>query len=241
MKKLLLGLLIVTIFLSCLILLAPAWLLEKPMAERLPTNVVVSPLDGRLWQGRAPRIDIDGIELRDLNWSLSPARIFSEAPVEFSIASPLRLSGKVGVADGAGVLLHNVEAVGQAASLLQAIGMPSMGFDASYRLNVAEILMSERGCERASGQIDFASLAGDLAGIDAIGEVSANLSCVNKQLVIRINEDNNIRARGVIRAAMGGRVSGNVLLSPKPGTELYKGLAEILGAPRNKKDFILRL
>lgn len=240
MKKILIGLLVVAIFLLCVLVLAPAWLLEKPIAERL-SNIVVSPLDGRLWQGRAARVDIDDIQLQDLEWTLSMGGLFSDTPVQFSVASPLPLSGRVGVAEADAVLLRNIEGEGQAASVLQAIGLPSMGFDASYRIVVEEILVSERGCERASGQISFDNLTGDLSGIDAIGEVSASLSCANKQFVISINDDNNIRVRGVIRAAMSGRVSGNILLSPAPGTALYQGLAEILGSPRNKKDFILRL
>jgi len=86
----------------------------------------------------------------------------------------------------------------------------------------------------------LASLLGDIDGISTIAPVSAELSCVNGLLTVLMDENNPNRVRGQVQLMNSGRASGNLTLSPAPGSELFKSLTLFLGAPRNNADFVLR-
>ncbi|EIF44527.1 general secretion pathway protein N [gamma proteobacterium BDW918] len=226
-------------FLVCLLMTSPAWLVTDILAKQVP-ELKLGTVTGRAWRGQIDHVQFGDVHASQLQWRFSPVGLFRGVPLAISIASPVKATALLGLAAGDTLKLRDVEAHGKIAELMGIAQLPSMGFDGGVDLVLASARLSSTGCSSIEGTLTLASLLGDIDGISTIAPVSAELSCVNGLLTVLVDENNPNRVRGQVQLMNSGRASGNLTLSPAPGSELFKSLTLFLGAPRNNADFVLR-
>jgi general secretion pathway protein N len=124
---------------------------------------------------------------------------------------------------------------------LNAMNVPSMGFDGGISLFLEEAKIDADGCLSVTGTISLDALSGDIDGVESIAPVTASLRCENKRIVLDVDENNAAKVRGVVRISVSGQINGQLLLTPAAGTPLFASLTQFMGRPANGKDFILRL
>lgn len=219
---------------------APAWVLLDQLDGRVP-GLALGNSDGRLWSGRLDQVNYDGLGLEGVSWRLQPLAALSGRPLAVAVESPLTLEAELGLPEGQQLKLYDVSLEGKIAALLDAVALPSMGFDGNYRAEMSSAVISPQGCSEFAGTIHLARLSGDIDGLSELGAVDATVSCQNRGLRIVIDEDNPMRVRGTVNLWFNGRSTGQVTISPPQGSALYQSLTQFLGRPSNGTDFQLRL
>lgn len=240
MKKALVVFVAVGLFLLFVLAKAPAWLLVDAVKGRLP-GLVPGPASGSIWAGNIQALNYQQFALGDLAWRVRPAALVGGSPLAVSVGSPLQLKANLGVVDGQRLVLDKVSARGDIGPLLEASGLPTMGFSGNFSLLLDSATLGPRGCEAAAGQLIIADVQGDVPGIAELGTLAAKLSCSGGALQLTLDENNPARVRGTLTLSGNGRTRGQVMLSPPPGSELFLSLRDFLGAPRNGKDFVIRI
>ena len=167
--------------------------------------------------------------------------IFSGLPLAIAVTEPVTGEGNIGIGSDETLHLQSVSVDGQLERLLNAMNFPSMGFDGGITLVLDEAKINAGGCQSLSGTLTLNSLSGDVEGVESIAPVNAALRCENKRIVLDIDENNSAKVRGVVRISVKGQMNGQLLLTPDPGTPLFKSLTQFMGRPSNGKDFVLRL
>lgn len=226
-------------FLVCLLLSSPAWLVTDIVAKQIP-ELKLGTVSGRTWRGQIDHLQYGDIHVSQMQWHLSPLGLFRGVPLAISFVSPAKVTGLIGVAAGDTLRLRDIEAHGDIAKLMGVAQLPSMGFDGGVALTLAAANISSAGCSSVQGSLTLASLLGDIDGISDIAPVSAELGCSNGVLMVVVDENNPSRVRGQVQIMSSGRATGNLTLSPDPGSLLFKSLTQFLGAPRNNADFVLQ-
>ncbi len=238
MKRVLVIAACLLVFFGSVLWRAPAW----PLADLLRSRVAGLQLgaeSGSLWQGEFSYLSYRGLLLRELQWRIQPLALLRKQPLAIRVADPAELNAQLGVSDGQ-VLVSALELRGRIAPLLRAVQMPSMGFDGLISAEIEQAVISADGCQTLVGGLRVDQLSGDVAGLDALGEIRAELSCDGGALQLRIDDNNPLRLRGSIVVDAEGVPRGQLRLSPPAGSELYNSMVQFFGRPRGG-DFILRL
>ena len=228
------------VFLAFLLWRAPAWLVTDRVIDAVP-ELRLGQTKGTLWSGELDQVAYQGIHVAAVGWRFRPLGLISGLPLHVSAAAPAKVSANLGSGGGGKLRITDLDIEGDIATLLGAAGLPTMGFGGRYSGNVDEALISTSTCEAISGRLVLESLQGDVAGIEKVAPVVAQISCQGGAVVVQIDEANTMRVRGTLRLRIGGAVNGQVVLSPPPGSELFSSLSQLMGRPRNGKDFLLRL
>lgn len=240
MKRVLWSLLALVFLLLCLAWRAPAWVLLDQLDGQVP-GLALGSSEGQLWRGRLDQVNYDGLALEGVSWRLQPVKALTGRPLAVAVDAPLRLQAQLGLPKGQELKLYDVEVAGKIAELLEAVALPSMGFDGDYRATMSAAVVSQQGCSEFAGNLYLNRLSGDIDGLSQLGAVQAEVSCQNRGLRIVIDDDNPMRVRGTVNLWFNGRASGQVTLSPPSGSALYDSLSQFLGRPSNGQDFQLRL
>ncbi|MBW2939601.1 type II secretion system protein N [Zhongshania aquimaris] len=227
-------------FVACLVVATPAWIVRDILIKQQPA-MAVGNVSGRVWSGELDVVQYQGITLSGISWTLRPWGIFSGLPLAIAVTEPVTGEGNIGIGSDETLHLHSVSVDGQLERLLNAMNFPSMGFDGGITLVLDEAQINADGCQSLSGTLTLNSLSGDVEGVETIAPVSAALRCENKRIVLDIDENNSAKVRGVVRISVKGHMNGQLLLTPDPGTPLFKSLTQFMGRPSNGKDFVLRL
>ncbi len=224
------------VFVASLLATAPAWLLRS--AVTLPDNVVLAPLQGSLWRGQAEWLQVDGLRVEPLQWRLRPLGLLGGMPLQLSAEYPATLSARL--RPGAdGITLGASEASATLVQLLDFAELPKLGIDADLALVIDAADWSAGGCRELQGMLSAQNWHGDLDGLDAIGVLRGRLSCDANRLVIDVDPDNAIKLSGRLLLFTDGRYRVDMRMAPPPG-ELFDSLSQLLGRPRDGRQFILQ-
>ncbi|CAA0087247.1 Uncharacterised protein [Zhongshania aliphaticivorans] len=227
-------------FIICLVVATPAWVVRDILVKQQP-SMAIGNVTGRVWQGDLDVAQYQGMTLGGISWTINPLGIVSGFPVTIAVKEPVVGRGKLGLTGAESLRLQNVDVGAKLQRILNAANIPSMGFDGDISLVLDEAELSAGGCASLAGTMSLNTLTGDIDGINTVAPVSANLGCENKRITLVIDENNAARVRGTVRVSFNGQVSGQIQLSPRPGTPLFKSLTQFIGRPSNGKDFNIRL
>lgn len=166
-------------FLAALIALAPASILMRMAAAKLPAFSSTGAA-GTVWRGALRDVSANGVYYGDIAYRVDPLSLLSAFP-------KIRLSARGGAVDGAGVIrvgLHGRVVVADAelaADLAPFAQRGIMGEPVSgaARLTIAALDLSPRGCRRAMGEVWTDVLSGparrfDGAGFDMRGDIACD-------------------------------------------------------------------
>jgi general secretion pathway protein N len=227
-------------FVICLVVAMPAWVVRDVLVNQQPA-MALGNVSGRVWRGELDVVQYQGITLGGIRWTLNPLGLFTGVPLAIAVSEPVQGDGDVGIGSGNTLQLRNVNIEGELARLLNAMNVPSMGFDGGISLFLEEAKIDADGCLSVTGTISLDALSGDIDGVESIAPVTASLRCENKRIVLDVDENNAAKVRGVVRISVSGQINGQLLLTPAAGTPLFASLTQFMGRPANGKDFILRL
>ena len=115
--------------------------------------------DGRLWSGRLDQVNYDGLALEGVSWRLQPLAALSGRPLAVAVESPLSLQAELGLPVGQQLKLYDVNLQGRIAALLEAVALPSMGFNGDYRAEMSSAIISPQGCSEFAGNLHLARLS----------------------------------------------------------------------------------
>ena len=239
MKRLGIALLAVVVLVGSALWQAPAWLLTDALRGKID-GVSLGSASGGLWQGRLSHALVQGLQIDDIQWRVQPAGLWNQRLLQVSTAAPVAVSAELGLIDSATAVASDVSARGQIAPLLNAVDVPSMGFDGQFIARLDALQLTADGCKELQGKVSIDQLTGDGDGRDALGSIQRTLRCSGGQDLVTIDPNNPMQVRGTLRIAMNGMPRGQIQLSPPVGSSLYNSLRQFFGNPRNGKDFVLR-
>ena len=227
-------------FIVCLLVKAPAWLLTTAVDGRV-AGLQLGTVSGSLWRGRLEQAAYNGVAVSGIDWQLRPLGLLTGRALSLSVDQPLQAKADIGLLGTSKLRIFDLQASGSFAPLLDAVGLPTMGFDGRFSGAISRAVLERDGCETVTGDAVLESISGDIDGIDSIAPVGIDLGCNKQQLVVTVDGDNPAQVRGVVQLAVTGRASGNIQISPPPGSPLFRSLSQFVGRPQNGKDFQLRL
>lgn len=183
-------LLALLVFLLTLLCNLPASLVWRQVAPNLPAKVELQGITGSLWQGQVANMRVEGIDQGALRWDWRPGALFKGQlaldldwrPRNSQVYANLRL--------GLGsVVLQQINGRLDARSMA-AINKAPFVLTGDWLLDVPELKLQD--FERvvlAQGRIVWSGAGGGLPEPLALGNLAADLSSENDQLVMRLSSD----------------------------------------------------
>ena len=222
---------------------------------KLPKNINIGSVSGSIWQGKITQVLINNYQIHHIKtqlnfWSL--LRLSPRLDVNFGEALSAGAEGKFTLSvTTKQLLLNDVEIFVRANDIAKqvALTMPSLipvTAQGNVELLIAQLsldISEELQCEQAQGQVSW--LGSGVVALEnniKLGNVNADLSCQQGDLIAKISPENNLGLHFTTRISLANRkVSGQGYL--KPGTQFPAQLTSSLrfiGRPDNQGRYLLR-
>ncbi|MEE2025406.1 MULTISPECIES: type II secretion system protein N [Alkalimonas] len=233
-------------YLLCLLVLTPAswWLKLAP----LPAGLKLGPVQGTAWQGRIQVLSYQGLELRQVQWQLSPWRLLTGR-----LAVQLQ-AGELAELDQAyikGQLRYGFSGLQLQDTLLRypvrelapMLRLPlPVGADGTLMLDIEQYQQGAPWCKTLSGQASWqeARLQPPTGWID-LQHIFASLACDDGDLVLITDGQNPLGLDVTARLQAAGRFSVDGTLKPDASMpeEVHQAM-QFVGAPDAEGRFRIR-
>lgn len=246
MKKVVTGFVLVLVsYILFLLALTPAnFALSK---TTLPPQVNIKNLTGSVWNASAEQVSYNGINLHNVDSSLSVFSLIMFTPsvdVNFGQSTAKGPDGELSIAvDGNNIQLTNVDINLKAQDILHQVNL-NLPIDAkgSVNLSIDEMTLAGQTCQSGAGKINWskASVNAYKEQID-IGGLTADLKCETGKLVVIIDENNifGLNYKAVLDAR--GLVSGEGFIKPPANfPEKLKPMLSLISKPDSQGRYLLK-
>jgi len=184
-----------------------------------PPTVLLSGIDGSVWNGSSSEASVGGLYLGNLRWKVRPLRLF-RGELAFAItAKPASglISGSVGVAIGGTYTVSNLQAEVSLQSLQSLLNNP--GLSGSMRVELDELTGNAGGPVSATGSFDIVNLINPSVTRDTIGGYRGEISSDDSGFLVLIEEtDGIVDIDGRLTIAMDHSYRFIALLAPNART-----------------------
>lgn len=194
---------------------------------KLPAGLVLNGPSGSLWQGELESLVWQGKTLRKLSWRVPFTSLLLFDPVlELSLADRDGLRGQAEIGwKGKSLRLRDVDLSADAEWVQSQVPYPvPFTSTGTLRLQLAELQVSQTGCEMAAGQLQWraAGLTSPVGPV-RLDTVNSSLSCEQGKLVAKLKQaSSQLKLEGRGEWAFNGqyRFQGSL----QPGSELPSAL-----------------
>lgn len=186
----------------------------------LPANVIISQVEGTVWQGEAKRITVNNIDVEDVRWETSFTALLTgsaQVYVEFGRGkNSLRGSGELGYSN-AGAYAQDFTATASSEWLIAASNVPlPVTTKGLVKITLAEMQQGQPWCEQLDGQLSWSNAEVEsLLGNIIIDSAVAKLSCDAGAMVANIKQSSNqLKLSGVAKLEERGKYTLSAVLVP---------------------------
>lgn len=186
----------------------------------LPANVMITQVEGTVWQGEAKRISFNNIDVEDVRWDTSVLALLTgsaQVYVEFGRGkNSLRGRGELGYSS-AGVYVQDFTATASSEWLISASDAPlPVTTKGNVKLTIAAMQQGQPWCEQLDGQLSWSNAAIEsLLGNVEIDTAVANLTCDNGAIVANIKQSSNqLKISGIAKLENKGKYTLSAVLVP---------------------------
>ena len=226
--------------------LMPAnWLMAK---VKLPSNVVITAVEGSIWRTHIPQVMVDDVVINQVQSSLSLMSLFMLDPkLDITFGDAL-INGPEGQLTISGLLSDMViedAQINLAANTVAArLNLPiDVIAHEQLQLSIARFVVGAPVCRELQGSLQWRNAA--LTALDEkvqLGGISAMLSCDNGELIADINPKNNLGLSFRAQLQQGGRFIGSGYLTPgEKFPEQLKDTLSFLGKADKKGRYRLKI
>jgi general secretion pathway protein N len=193
---------------------------------QLAEHVNISGISGTIWHGHAQRAQVNGLPIKDLNWSLSfLPLLFGEISADIK-GGNIRDVGQISATghvrfSGQHLQAENVLAYVPANLVINLLPLPiPIQAEGRFKVQLNEVDY-EVGCQTLTGQGQWlnANFTG-VTGVVELGSFSADLSCQDSSVIMNVKQPNSfgLTAKATIPANMKFKIEGRF----KPDANLPK-------------------
>lgn len=207
----------------------------------LPQNIQLGNAEGSIWHSQIAQVQVAEVILEDVDINVSFLSLLMFNPsLDVQFGKPLvnAPSGQLTVSNLLGdIAIHEADVTVPANLLSQYIPAPvPISASNAIKLSIPEFEMGQPVCQILSGQVDWKS-----ASVTAfeqsvqLGDLQATLGCVQGNIALTVNPDNNLGLEFEAIIAQGFAISGNGTI--KPNAKSPKELQQVLpflGRPDNQ-------
>lgn len=207
----------------------------------LPHNIQLSNVEGSIWHSQIAQVQVADVMLEDVDIKVSLLSLLMFNPsLDIEFGKPLvnAPSGQLTALNLFGDLaIHDADVTIPANLLSQYIQAPvPISASNAIALSIPEFEMGQPVCQILSGQVDWkkASVTALEQSVQ-LGDLQATLGCVQGNIALTINPDNNLGLEFETTIAQGFAISGNGTI--KPNAKSPKELQQVLpflGRPDNQ-------
>ncbi|MCC5826827.1 type II secretion system protein N [Alkalimonas sp.] len=233
-------------YLFCLLVLTPAswWLKLAP----LPADVRLGQVHGTLWQGRIQALSYQSLELRQLQWQLSPWRLLTGTLAvqlqagELSEMEQAYVNGQLRYGFS-GLQLQDTLVRYPVRDIAPLLRLPlPVGADGTLMLDIDVYQQGAPWCKTLQGQASWqqARLQPPTGWID-LQHIFASLACDEGELVLITDGQNPLGLDVTARLQAAGRFSVDGTLKPDASMpeEVHQAM-QFVGAPNAEGRFRIR-
>ncbi len=200
----------------------------------LPKKLVLSGVNGTLWQTNIEQLTIDDISIEQVSMQLSFWSLFTLTPkLDISFGDPL-LSGPEGKLmlsiSSQEATITDLSILVKANEVAQQLTLPlplSAKGDVELMMSAASVNLQDNQCLTAKGDVNWskASVVALEQNIK-LGSLSADISCEDGALALMLSPKNDLGVTFTAYVRQGSRISGSGYL--KPGAKFPQALNDAL-------------